>query len=273
MPEDIAAVLFSMCGSVLYSSFIAVCVSLMMEMDQERVRYMGQVHRLNHYMGRRQVPLEIRHRAREYMEMQWDHQGGHQDEDILKYVSRSIRRDISMHNSASLITGVPFLKVNICIQIMNIRIQIMNVRIQIMNIRIQACALYGYTYISSSMCRGRSGGTFRCTTPRRSSRASRFSRSIFSSPLFLSNLELSETQKSMSLKYEPCSRSISAAYPPSACTLLCLFFLRFKDILKYVSRSIRRDISMHNAASLITGVPFLKVNSTRISTDHEYDLQ
>ncbi|KAJ1469494.1 hypothetical protein T484DRAFT_1851571 [Baffinella frigidus] len=90
MPEDTAVFVFTMFGSVLYVSFTTVCASLMMEMDQERVFYFLQVDRLNHYMGRLQ--------------------GGDQNEDILQYVSRSIRRDIAMHTDASLITGVPFLK-------------------------------------------------------------------------------------------------------------------------------------------------------------------
>ena len=37
--------------------------------DAERVRYMGQVERLNHYMGRRNVPMNLRQRVREYMEL------------------------------------------------------------------------------------------------------------------------------------------------------------------------------------------------------------
>ena len=45
------------------------------------------------------------------METQWEHHGGDQKQDILQYVSRSIRRDITMHNGASLMNGVPFLKV------------------------------------------------------------------------------------------------------------------------------------------------------------------
>lgn len=43
MPEDIASAVFTMFGSVLYMSLMAMCVSLMMAMNQERVRFMGQV--------------------------------------------------------------------------------------------------------------------------------------------------------------------------------------------------------------------------------------
>ena len=67
LAEDTLAVICSLSGSILYSSFIAVCISLLMEMDAHRVRYMGQVERLNHYMGRRHVPMHLRQRVREYL--------------------------------------------------------------------------------------------------------------------------------------------------------------------------------------------------------------
>ena len=108
-PEDIVAVICSLSGSVLYSSFIAVCISLLMEMDAERVRYMGQVERLNHYMGRRKVPLELRQRVREYMEMRWMTNGGSDEKEVLECVSRSLRRELTMHNAEKLVRGVPFL--------------------------------------------------------------------------------------------------------------------------------------------------------------------
>ena len=107
--EDTIAVICSLSGSILYSSFIAVCISLLMEMDAERVRYMGQVERLNHYMGRRNVPMNLRQRVREYMELTWINSGGTDDYEVLAFVSRSLRRELAMHNAAKLIAGVPFL--------------------------------------------------------------------------------------------------------------------------------------------------------------------
>ncbi|KAJ1469495.1 hypothetical protein T484DRAFT_1851572, partial [Baffinella frigidus] len=79
--EEFASVVFTISGSLIYVSCLSMCWSLMMVMNQERVHFMGQVHRLDHYMGR----LQGRRRAREYMEMQWANQGGDQNEDILQY--------------------------------------------------------------------------------------------------------------------------------------------------------------------------------------------
>eukprot|EP00802_Teleaulax_amphioxeia_P002526 Tamp_02528.p1 GENE.Tamp_02528~~Tamp_02528.p1 ORF type:complete len:601 (+),score=139.13 Tamp_02528:25-1803(+) len=107
--EDTIAVICSLSGSILYSSFIAVCISLLMEMDAERVRYMGQVERLNHYMGRRNVPMALRQRVREYMELTWLNSGGTDDYEVLSFVSRSLRRELAMHNASKLIAEVPFL--------------------------------------------------------------------------------------------------------------------------------------------------------------------
>ena len=104
--EDTIAVICSLSGSILYSSFIAVCISLLMEMDAERVRYMGQVERLNHYMGRRNVPMALRQRVREYMELTWLNSGGTDDYEVLSFVSRSLRRELAMHNASKLIAEV-----------------------------------------------------------------------------------------------------------------------------------------------------------------------
>ena len=81
-----------------------------MEMDAERVRYMGQIERLNHYMGRRNVPMNLRQRVREYMELTWINSGGTDDYEVLAFVSRSLRRELAMHNASKLIAGVPFLQ-------------------------------------------------------------------------------------------------------------------------------------------------------------------
>jgi len=101
--EEMLVVIASSSGSLMFTSLIAVCMSFVLEMDVRRIKHMSKVEMLNHYLGRRAVPLELRHKVRKFMEVVWETEGGADETLVHGFVSRSLRRSLCMHNTLSLL--------------------------------------------------------------------------------------------------------------------------------------------------------------------------
>lgn len=106
--EEVMVVVCSLSGSVLYKSFMSMCIQLLMLMDSFRVKHYSASKRLDKYMGRHCFPTELRFRARKYLESAWDKLGGLDESQVLGVMSRGLRGTVRYECSAFLIRSVPF---------------------------------------------------------------------------------------------------------------------------------------------------------------------
>jgi hypothetical protein len=72
----VQCVVCSLSGKLLFSTFISICIQLLMLKDSDRVNHFSATKRMDKYMGVNKVPQELRSRTRRYLEIAWDKLGG-----------------------------------------------------------------------------------------------------------------------------------------------------------------------------------------------------